>query len=82
MPTSEIYVVETSDGEVLLGQLVFGPGTVSVLTGFAGRPAVLDQDEIESIVPASVHPDVEGSLATVPAQPGPPADDPEAPAGP
>lgn len=59
MATSEIYVVETSTGDVLLGQLAFGPGTVAVMTGSAGRPTVLDQDEVESIVPAEGHPDVE-----------------------
>ena len=69
MTTSEIYVVETNDGEVLLGQLSFGPGTVSVMTGFAGRPAVLDEDDVDSIVPASVHPAVEGSVGQVPVQP-------------
>ena len=59
MATSEIFVVETTDGEVLLGHLVYGDDTVSVLTGFAGRPTVLAADEVESITPAALHPDVE-----------------------
>lgn len=67
MATSEIYVVETDEGDVWLGHIVFGEGTVSVLTGFAGRPKVLDQDEVVSIVPAADHPDVE-DLEAIPRQ--------------
>lgn len=57
--SSEVFVVETDSGEVLLGHLAFGAGTVTVLSGFAGRPRVLDQDEVVSIVPAATHPDIE-----------------------
>ena len=59
MPTDEVFVVETVDGDVLLGQLEFGAGEVVVMNGFVGRPSVIAQDEIASILPASDHPDVE-----------------------
>lgn len=61
MASNEVFVVETSSGEVLLGHLVFGERTLTVLSGFAGRPVVLDQDDVESVVPAATHPDVEGN---------------------
>jgi hypothetical protein len=61
MASTEVFVVETASGEVLLGHLLFGPETVTVLSGFVGRPVVLHQDEVESIVPAATHPDVEGN---------------------
>ena len=59
MASTEVFVVETSSGEVHLGHLVFGDGTLTVLSGFAGRPIVLDADEIDSVLPAADHPDVE-----------------------
>ena len=61
MASTEVFVVETTSGEVLLGHLLFGPESVTVLSGFVGRPVVLHQDEVESILPASTHPDVEGN---------------------
>lgn len=59
MASSEVFVVETGSGEVHLGHLLFGEGTLTVLSGFAGRPVVLDADDVVSVVPASDHPDVE-----------------------
>lgn len=61
MPSTEVFVVETTSGEVLLGHLLFGHQSVTVLSGYAGRPVVLHQDEVDSIVPAATHPDVEGN---------------------
>lgn len=59
MASTEVFVVETSSGEVHLGHLVFGEGTLTVFSGFAGRPVVLDADEVDSVLPAADHPDVE-----------------------
>lgn len=59
MATTEVFVVETSSGEVHLGHLVFGEDSLTVFSGFAGRPVVLDADEIDSVLPAADHPDVE-----------------------
>ena len=70
MASSEVFVVETTDGEVQLGHLRFGEGTVTVFSGYAGRPVILDEDEVDSIVPASTHPDVEGNDDDEPATGG------------
>lgn len=59
LASSEVFVVETSSGEVHVGHLLFGDGTLTVLSGFAGRPVVLDADDVDSVVPAADHPDVE-----------------------
>jgi hypothetical protein len=59
LASTEVFVVETSSGEVHLGHLVFGDGTLTVLSGFAGRPIVLDADEVDSVLPAVDHPDIE-----------------------
>lgn len=61
--SSEVFVVELDDGEVLLGHLAFGPGTLTVFSGFAGRPRVLEQEDVVSVVPASTHPDVDSDAA-------------------
>jgi hypothetical protein len=66
--TTEVFVVETTEGDALIGHLLFGEGTLTVLSGFAGRPVILDQDEVDSIVPATLHPDVEGEQDDVPSQ--------------
>ena len=54
-----LYVLETTDGDVWLGQLAFQDGAVVVLSGFVGRPRVIAQSDVQSITPAAEHPDVE-----------------------
>ncbi|MDP3712150.1 MAG: hypothetical protein Q8R60_06670 [Mycobacteriales bacterium] len=63
--------METSSGEVHLGHLVFGEGTLTVLSGFAGRPIVLEADDVDSVLPAADHPDVVGDDGEEPAVTGP-----------
>jgi len=53
-----LFVLETSDGDAFLGQLVFADGEVVIHNGFVGRPHVVSQDDILSIQPAAEHPDV------------------------
>lgn len=53
-----ISVVETNDGERYLGFVDVGSEVATVRTGYQGRPFVLAVDDIESITPASEHPDV------------------------
>jgi hypothetical protein len=53
-----LFVLETSDGDAFLGQLVFAAGEVVVHSGFVGRPHVVAQDDVASIQPAAEHPDV------------------------
>lgn len=53
-----LFVVETTDGDAWLGQLEFQDGAVVVLSGLVGRPAVVAQEDVLSITPASEHPDV------------------------
>ncbi len=53
-----LFVIETADGDAFIGHLEFDRHTVSVHNGFVGRPPVVSQDDILSIVPAADHPDV------------------------
>lgn len=56
---SELFVVETDDGQAYLGQLVIGNDEhVTVYSGMQGRPPVLRRDDIAAITPATRHPDV------------------------
>lgn len=52
---SGIKVIETTDGELLLGALVptDEPGVLSVRTGKQGQPRLIHVDDIESITDAS-----------------------------
>jgi hypothetical protein len=65
MPNTELenaadglFVLETTDGDAFLGQLVFSAGGVVIHSGFVGRPHVISQDDVASIQPAAEHPDV------------------------
>lgn len=51
-------VVETNDGKVFLGTIARRHGTVTVYSGYTGRPPVILATEIDSITPAEEHPDV------------------------
>ena len=53
-----LFVIETADGDAFIGHLEFDRHMVSVHNGFVGRPPVVSQDDILSIVPAAEHPDV------------------------
>ena len=53
-----LFVIETADGDAFIGHLEFDRHAVSVHNGFVGRPPVVSQDDILSIVPAAEHPDV------------------------
>ncbi len=54
-----ISVVETTDGDAYIGVASVAGEELSVRTGFPGRPVVLQLAQVESIVPAAEHPDVE-----------------------
>jgi hypothetical protein len=58
-PEAGLFVVETYDGRAFIGELEHNAGTVTVYSGLAGRPPVLDDDEVAVITPASEHPDVD-----------------------
>jgi hypothetical protein len=53
-----LFVLETTDGDAFLGQLVFSSGGVVIHSGFVGRPHVIAQEDVASIQPAAQHPDV------------------------
>lgn len=53
-----IYVVETVHGEVWLGQIRKTDESITVYSGFNGRPPVIDLADVVEIVPADKHPDV------------------------
>jgi hypothetical protein len=55
--TNELMVVETEDN-VYLGTLTRQGNTVKVMTGYAGRPVILEVSEINEVTPAAGHPDV------------------------
>lgn len=57
---SQIKVVETEDGDVLLGSLepTADPGVLAVRTGFSGRPVLIHVDEIDSVTDADDDPRV------------------------
>lgn len=58
-PEAGLFVVETYDGRAFLGELARRGGTLTVYSGLAGRPPVLDEDEVALITAAAQHPDVE-----------------------
>ena len=53
-----LFVVETWDGEVFLGEIAFQTGYVVIYTGFRGRPAVIPRNDVAAVTPAADHPDV------------------------
>lgn len=53
-----LFVIETTEGEVFIGQLEFDKQAVAIHSGFVGRPPVIAQQDVLSIVPAAEHPDV------------------------
>ena len=53
-----LFVVETWDGEVFLGEIAFQTGYVVIYTGFRGRPAVIPRNEVAAVTAAADHPDV------------------------
>lgn len=53
----EIVVVETED-DWYLGTAEMTDGAVIVRNGYVGRPVVLDVNDIQSIIPAQLHPGV------------------------
>jgi hypothetical protein len=59
LPAAGMFVVETYDGRAFLGEVERHGGTVTVYSGLAGRPPVLEEDEVALITAAAEHPDVE-----------------------
>ena len=58
-PEAGLFVVETYDGRAFIGELERDAGTITVYSGLAGRPPVLDDDDVAVITPASEHPDID-----------------------
>lgn len=54
-----IYVVETQSNRYM-GRIESSGSTIKVYSGYQGRPPVIPIEEIDSMVPAATHPDVEG----------------------
>ena len=59
LSAAAMFVVETYDGRAFLGEVERHGGTVTVYSGLAGRPPVLDEDDVALITAAAEHPDVE-----------------------
>lgn len=59
LPDAELFVVETYDGRAFLGEVERYRGTITVYSGLAGRPPVLDEDEVALVTAAAEHPDVD-----------------------
>jgi hypothetical protein len=53
----QLLVVETDD-DAFLGTVEVGPGTLTVRSGYVGRPVLLNPEEVVSITPADEHDDV------------------------
>lgn len=53
-----IYVVETSNNRYI-GRIESSGDKITVYSGYQGRPPVIPVEEIDSMVPAHAHPDVE-----------------------
>lgn len=58
MADGEIVVVETED-DAYLGTAEVMDGHLVVRSGFRGHPVVLPLAEVQSVIPAQGHPDVE-----------------------
>lgn len=71
---SQMFVLETSDGEAFVGQLSFSQDQVVIRDGYVGRPHVVDLADVTSIVLADEHPDVTEIVTGAP-QPRSPLDD-------
>ena len=54
-----LHVVEMNDGNVYLGVVGFEGEYVTVSTGRTGRPPIIHLDDVDDIIPAEYHPDVE-----------------------
>lgn len=54
----ELVVVETEDA-LHLGMAEVSGNVLILRSGFVGRPLLIPLDEVESILPASTHPDVD-----------------------
>ncbi len=55
----KIMVVETYDGRAFLGRLEYeDDGRIKVLSGYRGRPPLLDLEDVSQITSAAIHPDV------------------------
>jgi hypothetical protein len=63
-PEAGLRVVETWDGRVYLGTVERDGETLTVRTGFAGRPVILHEDDVAQITSAHEHPDVEVPSST------------------
>lgn len=53
-----LFVLETTEGDAFIGHLEFTDRTVVIHNGFVGRPPVVPQDQVLSVIPATEHPDV------------------------
>lgn len=58
-PGAGSFVVETHDGRAFPGEVARRGRTVIVSSGLAGRPPVLEEEEVALITAAAEHPDVE-----------------------
>ena len=58
MAHGEIVVIET-DEDLFLGTCEIAGGNAIVRSGYVGRPVLIPIDDIESIVSATDHPDVD-----------------------
>jgi hypothetical protein len=54
----EIVVIET-DEDLFLGTCEIADGNAIVRSGYVGRPVLIPIEDIESITPATDHPDVQ-----------------------
>lgn len=58
MRSRVLYVVETVHGQVWVGQIRKTDKSITVYSGFNGRPPVINIADVTEIVPADKHPDV------------------------
>jgi hypothetical protein len=58
-PAAGLHVVEMTDGSVYLGVVGFQGEYLTVSTGKTGRPPVIHRDDVDDLIPAEHHPDVE-----------------------
>ncbi|MCU1593419.1 MAG: hypothetical protein JWO12_811 [Frankiales bacterium] len=61
----ELVVVETED-ELHLGMAEVLGDVLVLRSGYVGRPLLVPLEEVESVVPASTHPDVDETYPFVP----------------
>jgi len=58
-PAAGLHVIETADGDLRLGNLIFETHAVIVRTGLPGPPVTIPYEEIYEITPAESHADVQ-----------------------